>query len=77
MRFLIWRQLRRSGRTNILMALLIATFVFLVAGATLATTLITDTLLRPVSSNLGGDVGVIRSRVAPRIVPMGLGVAAI
>lgn len=77
MSFLVWGQLRRSGRINTLMALLIATFVFLVAGGTLATTLITDTLLGPASSFLGGDVGVVRSRVVPRIVPMGLQVAAI
>ncbi len=77
MLFLVWRQLRRSGRTHILIALLIATFVFLVAGGTLATTLITDALLGPASSLLGGDVGVVRSRLAPRMVPMGLQVAAI
>jgi len=59
------------------MAVLIGAFVFLVAGGTLATNLITETMLAPASGPLGGDVMVVRSRVVPRIVPIGLQVAAI
>lgn len=77
MLFLILRQLRGSSGVAVLMAVLICLSIFITAGVGVAVRALVEATAEPEVSFIGGEMGVVKSGVEPRVTALGLGVGCI